>query len=314
MTAGVADAVRRITKPIPESNIHLSSTITAIMWDPRKPSTTRISFDGPGGASSIDGFDHVLLATQANQAVPLLSTLRASYPPKSPLQRATDAQIACLRRFKYVQTVVVNHRDKSFLPANSVDIRDLNLVCASRESGAFPMKRQYENDAPCLPMGYAMATHVVAREKALQSGKIRLPILQTTNPIHPPHPDSIISVARIERALLTVDSKEAQRDLITVGRGGWKFIWRGFNCSSWIPFGLEHTRARKLGKLQGPGRLTPLTTEDDEAPPPGVWICGSFADPGIPLLEACVTSALAVVENGIFAVEQVNQKASWAIH
>lgn len=46
---------------------------------------------------------------------------------------------------------------------------------------------------------------------------------------------------------------------------------------------------------------------------PGVWLCGSYAHPGIPLLEACVNSALNVVENGVFAVEGVDVKAEWAV-
>lgn len=319
VTAGVADAVRRITRPISQPNIHLSSTITSISHDPRAPSTVRIAFDGPEGQSSVEGFNHVLIATQANQAVPLLSTLRSSYPAKSSIQRATDAQIACLRRFKYVPTIVVNHRDESFLPANAKDIRDLNLVCASPTSAlsaATPALSQYKSDIPSLPAGYAMATHVIKPRRISSSKNDRaLPtILQTTNPLHPPHPNSILSVARIERAVVTVDSKEAQRELITVGSGRWKFVWKGFAKASWIPFTFEHTRPRRLGSLQGPGRLSPLITADGDSLPPGVWLCGSYAHPGIPLLEACVTSALAVVENGIFAVEGVNHKARWAIH
>jgi len=296
--------------PIPASNMHLSSSITSVEFDPLNPSTARITFNSPDGDSVISGFDHVILATQAKNAVPILSTLRSSYSSKSLLQRATDAQIACLRRFPYVKTIVVNHRDESFLPANKSDVRDLNLVCVPGARNLFGDPGSYKSDIPCLPAGYAMATHVIPQ-------KTQSSILQTTNPIHPPHPDSIISIARIERALVSIDSKEAQKGLITVGIGRWKLMWNGVRRanSSWLPFRLEFARPRQLGKLQAPGRLTPLVANDSDTlpPPPGVWLCGSYAHPGIPLLESCVTSALAVVEDGIFEIEGVKTRASWAI-
>jgi hypothetical protein len=34
----------------------------------------------------------------------------------------------------------------------------------------------------------------------------------------------------------------------------------------------------------------------EEAEGPGIWVCGSYAYPGIPLLEGCVVSAKNVVE------------------
>jgi hypothetical protein len=306
--SGVQDAVLKITSPIPASNIHLSSFTTSVESDPLNPSTAQITFNCPDGESIISGFDHVILATQANNAVPILSTLRTSYPAKSPLQRATDAQIACLRRFPYVQTIVVNHRDESFLPANKYDTRDLNLVCAPGGSAL----RLHKSDPLCLPPGYTMATHVVPQKTRPPVGNPSHRILQTTNPIYSPHPDSIISIARIERALVSTDSKEAQKDLIAVGVGRWKLIWNSAG-GAWLPFRLEFARPRKLGRLQAPGRLTPLIASDGDKLPPGVWLCGSYAHPGIPLLEACVTSALAVVEGGIFEIEGVGTRASWAI-
>lgn len=62
----------------------------------------------------------------------------------------------------------------------------------------------------------------------------------------------------MERAVLTVDSKAALREL--VGSDG------------------------QLGELQGGA---------------GVWMCGSYAWEGIPLLEGCVASAKLVIEKGV---------------
>ncbi len=57
----------------------------------------------------------------------------------------------------------------------------------------------------------------------------------------------------------------------------------------------------RLGPLQGGGRGGP-----------GMWICGSYAYPGIPLLEGCVVSARLVVEQGIWRSEGIAvKKAPW---
>jgi microfibrillar-associated protein 1 len=357
---GVADAVRRIMKPIPSSNIHLSATIVSIEVDPLDPSSSRIFFSASsptnhGGTSnsdsesqkhtSISGFDHVVLATQANNAIPLLTTLRSSVrTPKSAFQRSIDAQIDCLKRFKYIPTIVVNHTDEAFLPEREADRRDLNLVVWHERRDT--STRNYDPNVPCLPAGYAMATHDVryrASSKSISSSPSkRNYILQTTNPIHPPSPSSIISVARIERGVLTSDSKLAQKDLMSVENGRWVVKWTGFSSASWgwVPFIVNYCRTRKLGKLQGAGKLETLeraplaaktsvfssdcdhdiVTNGLRSPAvveattgPGVWLCGSYAHPGIPLLEACVNSALNVVENGIFVVEGVASPAEWAI-
>lgn len=209
---------------------------------------------------------------------------------------------------------MVNHRDSSFLPTNPADVRDLNLVCSppsASECEAFDSK---EGGGLCVvALGYAMATHVINPLSSKSSSP--KPIFQTTNPLHPPAPESIISIARIERAVLAVDSKAAQRDLITVGRGRWVLLRSDSESSSrqwwWRGWRVEHVRSRKLGALQAPGRRK---VESGETGVPGIWLCGSYAHPGIPLLEACVTSALAIVEGGIFELEGVGYKPRWAVH
>jgi microfibrillar-associated protein 1 len=55
-----------------------------------------------------------------------------------------------------------------------------------------------------------------------------------------------------------------------------------------------------LGPLQGAGKLSRIPEERNSL---GLWVCGSYAYPGIPLLEGCVGSAKNVV-NAIFMVEQ----------
>ena len=347
---GVQDVVVRLTQALQPTNVHLSSTITSIRDDPQKPSTVEIIFEqwtpssGTHSIQSVPGFHHVIFATQANSAVRILETYRLSLNPESVRQEAVDAQIQCLRTFKYVPNIVVNHTDDRFLPIDQRDQRDLNFVNVPLE--AAPDFQQSTQDAPngnatsfCLPPSYTMATQII---RSSTNHGINGPnhtssmkVYQTTNPILPPHKSTILSIVRLERAVLTPQSKLAQRDLM-IEETESLVSWNGcpvhlpvlgikLNTRDW-PFIFSRKRRRRLGRLQGIGKLSvqspalqrggtekPLSRESDDmsTTPAGIWFCGSYAHPGIPLLEACVTSALNVVENGIFKVEGVEARIDW---
>jgi hypothetical protein len=113
---------------------------------------------------------------------------------------------------------------------------------------------------------------------------------QTTNPTVATRKDSVVSVAVLERAVLTLEAKETLEELMEDGPQRW---WQ---CR-------VESNAR-LGRLQGGGRLSPDQGSAARAVP-GVWICGSFAYGGIPLLEGCVVSARTVVEQGVLASEGI---------
>jgi microfibrillar-associated protein 1 len=128
-----------------------------------------------------------------------------------------------------------------------------------------------------------MATHVLSPPPHYPS---HLPaVYQTTNPILAPSEDSILSVARLERAVLTVEAKDALSGLYRpTDRKWWQCVVQS---------------ASGLGPLQGAGKLSLIA---EETKGPGIWFCGSYAYPGIPLLEGCVVSAKNVVE-AIVALE-----------
>lgn len=187
-----------------------------------------------------------------------------------------------MRHFKYVRNIVVNHTDDTLLPYDVCDRRDLNLVSLDREDDlARQLEGEYGRDDVCVAPTYTMATHIIT--PARPGG--HKAVYQTTNPIIPPRPSTILSTATIERVVLTVESKRARRDLMTETTS---FFGR---------------RQSALGPLQGAGRV-------DRGGVPGIWLCGSYAHAGIPLLEACVASARNVVENGIYKVEGVRPVAA----
>ncbi|KAG6814426.1 hypothetical protein H0H92_007429 [Tricholoma furcatifolium] len=265
---GVRDVVARLTSTA--RNIHLASTITALSPNLDDSHLTDISCDTPDGPRVHMGFHHIIFATQAPRAVPLLASYRDALPPTSPKRQAVEAQLQCLQNFKCCSTIVVNHTDPTLLPDNPRDWRELNVTYLDRNTVLSPQdKNEFGWSATTVPLSYAMATHVLRPPTEYSS---HLPaVYQTSNPIIPPDEETVLSVAKLERAVLTVPAKEAMKGLYRErGRRWWQCAGQG---------------SPQLGELQGAG---------------------------IPLLEGCVVSARAVVEQGIYAAEGVSlMSSSW---
>jgi hypothetical protein len=288
---GVQDIVARLTSTV--RHVHLSSTISAISPDAFDPRLASIICNTPHGRITHSGFHHVIFATQAMRAVPLLSSYGWSLPSDDPKRLAVEKQIECLRAFKYCASVVINHTDSTLMPDNAKDRRELNLVCLDSTSSLEPDARQkqqkqedgFSKNPKMLTGSYTMTTHILRRPAGFPA---HLPdIYQTTNPIILPRTECILSVAALERAVVTVKSKEALKGLYWEdGRKWWQCAGQG---------------SSHLGELQGAGRLLDIEG-------PGIWICGSFAAAGIPLLEGCVVSARNVVEQGICKAEGIESK------
>ncbi|KAG6837214.1 hypothetical protein H0H93_013082 [Arthromyces matolae] len=284
---GVREVVAKLTATT--RNIHLASTITTVSPDPQDHSLIEIKCDTPEGSKTHSGFHHIIFATQASRAVPLLASYRDSLPSSSLKRHAVEAQLQCLQQFKYCSTIVVNHTDPTLLPDHERDQRDLNLICLDQDALPSLDKSNFGWSTTTVPPTYTMATHVLRRPEGYPT---RLPaVFQTTNPIISPKEESILSVVRLDRAVLSLQSKEALKGLYQKeGRG------RRQRSSQESP---------RLGELQGAGRLRNVEG-------PGIWICGSYVYSGIPLLEGCVVSARTVVEQGVYVAEGVvSTSAPW---
>jgi len=171
---------------------------------------------GPVAVHTDDGrvqhFDHVLLATQANQALALLRDDA----------RAAERQV--LAGFSYRPVEVVMHRDERLMPARQRDWSAVNLrVVPGAER---PQSTIWVNAVQPALAGAA-------------------PVFQTVHPQQVPRAGLVISEARFERPVVDAASERALA-------------------------GLARLHAE-------PGRR--------------VWFCGSYAQPGIPLLESAVASA-----------------------
>ncbi|KAG0076331.1 hypothetical protein BGZ92_002458 [Podila epicladia] len=321
--------------------IHYNTTIERI-------AETDISSPENGPVTLIDSygvprtFDHVIFATQADQAASIL----ARYKPKSvpsvlvstssdneksdssgSQTTATGAQlleetpifhpfyqrIRMLLRFPYERVQVVCHSDLSFLPKNPSHWRQLNITKAKdadvmacplerwskeldqeialnsrktyrRRTSIFSLRpprilsRKSSSIGKQQDRPFFSPTPTDTRDTRSGSGSLstsgsvmttqvvnRLkivdaPVLQTTNPLFPPRSDLVISSTWLERAVVNVESAKA----------------------------LDHLH-RLMDRQQDP-------SSKDSTVPSRVWFVGSYASPGIPSLESCVSSAVNVMD------------------
>jgi hypothetical protein len=211
---GIREVVDRLSGQIPASQIHVGAPVSALLPDPHDTGRVVIACGTDGDLALYAGFDHVVLATQANHAAPLVAAYARNLEEQQAGGAATCAfrLSECLSRFEYRKTVVVNHTDDHILPVNPSDWRDLNFVIHSSshaEVDGKPAEAEGSGNL-LLPPTYAMTTHILPRPVGRAPG---VAILQTTNPIIAPRPGSVLSVARLERSLLTHASKAAVRSL-----------------------------------------------------------------------------------------------------
>ena len=307
---GVRDVVARLTASIPPAQIHLGAATTAVLPDAHDPALLAVVCTPAHGAPAAHaGFAHVVLAAQANHAAPLVrSYARALAPGGGAAAQRADALAACLARFEYRRTVVVNHTDARLLPAHPRDRRDLNFVTVTarteksvRDECEKPAEAAAAGDAGLLvPLTYTMTTQMLLRPAHLPPAAPGAPaIYQTTNPVYAPEEARVLSVARMERAVLTRAGKEAVRMLSVPPARAASWV---DDVRRWVKGGsaraVEGETEGGLGALQGAARR-----EGGEVP--GVWVVGSYAYRGIPLLEGCVAGAREVVERGIMECEGV---------
>ncbi|KAG0239251.1 hypothetical protein BGX31_002923 [Mortierella sp. GBA43] len=363
LSAGVRQVTEKLSANI--DTIHYNTLIEDIDIDGDDMSANE---DSDGSIVLVDSngirrtFDHVIFATQANQAAATLSGHKDSHPLPNPYfanpeqgYKESDngcieehdqtesemsggfdveslkpshpfyQQIKTLLKFPYERTRVVCHTDTSFLPKNPANWRLLNIAKSSSadvlacpldkiskelepemelrsrkarspRSSAFSLRsssalskakvpyrqrsrsRLRAHFAPATDTksqptmaanshNSAMATHFMDYPTSDLGSTTKC--LQTTNPLYQPRPDTVISSAWFEHTVVNPASMKAVDEL------------------NWL---MEQQTGRWID------RNDEVTASDR------VWFVGSYAYPGIPLLEASVASAVHVVDR-IMAAE-----------
>lgn len=249
---GVQEVERRISEPLDKHNVHVDCFVASL----RRTDDGRI--DVITNDENFCGFDDVILATQANQSASFVQSYLDSMRGEGAADSLREMHDR-LKMFKYEDSQVVNHTDRSILPQDEKDWRDLNLVSPG---GSAIVEKPFSKSTSTLSRNtHTMASHIILRRDSDDNhydNDCPSLVIQTTNPLASlhPNPSTILSTSNFERAVLTLQGKQAQEGL---------FEWRRGQV--------------ELGRLQGQA---------------GIWTCGSWS-PGIPLLEGCVVSARLVV-------------------
>jgi len=170
-------------------------------------SVDRVEHDAAGvrvgfGSGESEVFDHVVVATQANQARRFLGDDFA-------------AEKDLLGRFPYERSQVVVHTDTSLAPSRRRDWSPVNFLWKRGDDR--PMATIWMN----------------AVQSALRS---QPPTFQTWNPIAPPAEDTIIGRAEFERPTVSADTVSAVRDLDALHDEQGRRVWFvGSYCQLGIP-------------------------------------------------------------------------------
>lgn len=188
---GTREVVRRLTEPV--HAVHCGIKVQRIA---PAPDGVRVTWDGGEKV-----FDHVVVATQANQAAAMLD---ASF------RREKDA----LERFAYEGSEVIVHTDERLAPRDRAHWAPVNLITS---------------DAHDKPMATIWMNRV-------QPGLARSsPVFQTWNPIIEPRAETVRAHARFERPLVNAASLEGARTVRLLHAQHGRRLWF---CGSYLGPGI----------------------------------------------------------------------------
>ncbi|TPX30901.1 hypothetical protein SmJEL517_g05644 [Synchytrium microbalum] len=208
VTCGIQQVAERLAIPIVNNGrIHLSTPIASVT----QTSTTGHRFLVETTSGSIEGYHHVIFATQANQAARMLGNSRDDEGWESNVEEQRMAQewkssrLTVLNRFPYQKSTVVCHTDTTLMPEQKADWRCLNFAKAYPSK----LKKDAFKGIGYNPNDIAQCTHWANISQAGLSSDV----FQTTNPIVLPDPSKTLSISWFERCYVTMDSMMAIDDL-----------------------------------------------------------------------------------------------------
>lgn len=228
VVAGTREVVEKLTAPL--AAVRCGVRVRRIA---PAPEGVRVEWDGGAGR-----FDHVIVATQANQAAPMLDP-------------AFRAEREALERFAYEPSAVTVHTDARLAPPDRRHWAPVNLVVSDR------------HDKP-------MATIWMNRvQPALRR---RTPVFQTWNPIVEPRPGTVRAHARFERPVVNAESLMGAREMRLLHAQHGRRLWF---CGSYLGPGIPllesaaATAARVVEAINGPSTPAPPAPGADARGAPG---------------------------------------------
>ncbi len=188
---GTREVVARLTEPLAE--VRCGVQVRAI-----RPAADGVRISWEGGEQR---FDHVVVATQANQAAGMLD---------AGFRREREA----LERFGYEASEVAVHTDARLAPADRRHWAPVNLI------------QSPEHDKP-------MAT--IWMNRVQPSLRDVSPVFQTWNPIRDPRPGTVRARSRFERPIVNAASLIGAREMVLLHAQHGRRLWF---CGSYLGPGI----------------------------------------------------------------------------
>lgn len=182
--------VRRILSALPASQLHLSTPIQAISTT---PSSSKVTIQLP---SSIEEFDHVILATHSNTS---LNILRQG-------NGMTKNEERILGSFAWNKNRAVLHTDIDLMPKRRAAWSCWNYLTSS-EINIRGEKRANANE---VALTYCM-NHLQHIDEQTHG-----PVLVTLNPPFEPRPELVVGQSSYEHPIMSAKSIAAQAELPTI--------------------------------------------------------------------------------------------------
>ncbi|MCG8686157.1 MAG: FAD-dependent oxidoreductase [Desulfobacterales bacterium] len=207
---GTQDVVRRLSRGI--DDIRYGTTVCAVTPTPdgvRVESTNEKS----------DKFDHLIIATQANQALDFLSNLSGD-------------ENKMLSAFVYEDVPVIVHQDPTMMPVKYKDWAHINLIISPDRNAT-------------------MCSVWMNRFNA--NWQINQPIIQTINPLVEPQPDTIIARYNLKRPIVNEQSLAGLELLKQLHQNADRRIWF---CGSYAAEGVPLLESAVLSSLKVADRLS----------------------------------------------------------
>lgn len=221
VTRGTQDVVDRLARQV--SEIRLDTEIMDV-----SPTAAGVTVHTGDDALT---FDHVVMATQANQTARIL-------------KRASADERAVLGAFRYEPSRVVVHNDVRLAPPGGEACwAPVNFLLA--DTASTPMATIWLNAIQALPG--------------------RDPVFQSWNPIIEPEPGTVLAEARFERPVVDAGSLQGLEKLAALHEQPDRRIWFcGSYASHGIPL-LESAATSALSVAERLGCPRPWAVRDDDA-------------------------------------------------
>ncbi|MCG8618171.1 MAG: FAD-dependent oxidoreductase [Desulfobacterales bacterium] len=206
---GTRDVITRLSRGI--DDIRYGTEVCAVT-----PTPAGVRVETTEGR--VEEFDHLIVATQANQALGILSA-------------PSESERKMLSAFSYEDVPVIVHQDTALMPVNETGWAHINLIIA--------------RDRRAAMCGVLM-------NRFNPDWQIEKPVIQTINPLFEPQPEKVIARYNLQRPVVNADALAGLALLGQLHQEADRRIWF---CGSYAAEGVPLLESAVVSSLRVAKRL-----------------------------------------------------------